>query len=128
MFQSEHTTQLAKRLQIMKTRTNRSYEALARRVGVSSSTLHRYCRGETVPPSFDVIARFGQACGANSQETTELLRCWALAVNGAPATDANRRSGRRFWWSVVLLGAGLAGGAAVRRRRTRSRVGIVGNR
>jgi hypothetical protein len=70
----------ATRLHAMKLRSNRSYEALARRVGTSSSSLHRYCRGVTVPSDYDVIARFGRACGATDEEAADLLHCWVLAT------------------------------------------------
>jgi transcriptional regulator with XRE-family HTH domain len=126
VFQSDQARQLAKRLQALKARTNRSYEALARRVGVSSSTLHRYCHGETVPSSYEVIARFGMACGASEQEAAELLRYWALTMNTgqvmAPSPVAESQAGSRWrwlWLPAALLGVGLAGGTAIRRRRAK---------
>jgi hypothetical protein len=64
----------------MKLKSNRSYEALARRVGASSSSLHRYCRGVTVPSDYNVVNRFVRACGATEEETAELLRSWVLAT------------------------------------------------
>jgi transcriptional regulator with XRE-family HTH domain len=85
-------TQFAMRLHAMKLRTGRSYEALAQRVGVSSSTLHRYCRGTVLPPSYAVIARFSQVCGASNEEAAELLRQWILASAGvAPRASRIRR-------------------------------------
>jgi transcriptional regulator with XRE-family HTH domain len=58
------TEQLARQMQTLKVRTGRGYEALARRVGVSRSTLRRYCRGEAVPPLDDIgVFAVGGHCG-----------------------------------------------------------------
>lgn len=73
-------------LRKLKSRADCSYEALARRSGVSGSALHRYCSGAGVPNDFDPVARFGKACGADTQELLELHRLWALV-------DAGRRRG-----------------------------------
>ena len=107
MSESMQARQLARRLQSLKTRTNRSYEALARRVGVSSSTLHRYCRGEVVPPSYDLVARFGAVCGASREEAEDLLRHWLLAVDGnrRPVTGWRPAGVRRLWLVAVVVGA-----------------------
>jgi transcriptional regulator with XRE-family HTH domain len=77
----EQGTPLARRMHALKVRTNRSYAALANRIGVSGSTLHRYCRGETVPPHIEVVARFAAVCGASGDESEELLRCWVLTMH-----------------------------------------------
>lgn len=113
MFQSEHTTRLAGQLQMLKTRTDRSYEALSRRIGVSRSALHRYCRGEVVP-ALDVIVRFGKVCGATQGEAEELLRYWALAVDGGHRAPVPPRVWRRWVVPVAVVvaavcGAGLRG-------------------
>lgn len=81
MFRADRPARLAEQMHALKVRTNRSYEALANRVGVSRSTLHRYCRGETVPPDYEVIARFGRVCGASKEEIEELLRSWVRTVD-----------------------------------------------
>lgn len=112
MSQTDQAGELARRLRVLKVRTNRSYEALSRRIGVSSSTLHRYCSGEVVPPSYEVIARFGKACGASRQEAEELLRYWALAVN-RPQRPFWRPESR--WLAAALVVAGALGGLAWRR-------------
>jgi hypothetical protein len=67
-------------LRELKQRAGRSYEALARRAGVSSSAVHRYCAGQTVPAEFGVVERLGQACGASRAEMMELHRRWAVAA------------------------------------------------
>lgn len=113
MFQSEDATRLACLLQVLKDRTDRSYEALSRRVGVSRSALHRYCRGEVVP-ALEVVVRFGKVCGASPVEAEELLRYWALAVDRGPRP----RTRRRWVVPVAVVVAAIcgvwAGGAAGR--------------
>ncbi|MER6953318.1 helix-turn-helix transcriptional regulator [Streptomyces sp. NPDC000618] len=64
----------------LKDRTDRSYAALARRLGMNASTLHRYCAGEAVPMDFTRIERFAALCGASPEERVELHRRWILAV------------------------------------------------
>ncbi|MGW5640790.1 helix-turn-helix domain-containing protein, partial [Streptomyces sp. NPDC003832] len=66
-------------LRRLKERTDRSYAALARRMGVHASTLHRYCSGEAVPQDFAGIERFAVLCGASPEERTELHRRWIMA-------------------------------------------------
>ncbi|WP_328223328.1 helix-turn-helix domain-containing protein [Streptomyces sp. NBC_00104] len=64
----------------LKDRTDRSYAALARRLDMNASTLHRYCAGEAVPMDFTRIERFAAHCGASPEERVELHRRWILAV------------------------------------------------
>ncbi|MFG2943879.1 helix-turn-helix domain-containing protein [Streptomyces adustus] len=63
----------------LKERTDRSYAARARRVGVHASTLHRYCSGEAVPQDFAAVERFAVLCGASPEERMELHRRWVMA-------------------------------------------------
>ncbi|MPY32055.1 helix-turn-helix domain-containing protein [Streptomyces adustus] len=63
----------------LKERTDRSYAALARRVGVHASTLHRYCSAEAVPQDFAGVERFAVLCGASPEERMELHRRWVMA-------------------------------------------------
>ncbi|MFF7645439.1 helix-turn-helix domain-containing protein [Streptomyces canus] len=72
--------EFASLLTCLKERTDRSYAALARRLDVHASTLHRYCSGEAVPPDFAGIERFAALCGASPEERTELHRRWIVAV------------------------------------------------
>ncbi|MFI5686758.1 helix-turn-helix domain-containing protein [Streptomyces sp. NPDC051636] len=67
-------------LRRLKEHTDRSYAALARRLGMNASTLHRYCAGEAVPLDFTGIERFAALCGASPEERVELHRRWILAV------------------------------------------------
>lgn len=89
---SAYARELTDLLQRLKSRADCSYEALARRSGVSGSALHRYCSGAGVPNDFDPVARFGKACGADAQELLELHRLWVLVDagrrRGGPATTA----------------------------------------
>lgn len=64
----------------LKERTDRSYAALARPLGMNASTLHRYCAGEAVPPDFTRVERFAVLCNASPQERVELHRRWILAA------------------------------------------------
>ncbi|MGI5357015.1 helix-turn-helix domain-containing protein [Streptomyces sp. CA-252508] len=79
-------------LRRLKERTDRSYAALARRMGVHASTLHRYCSGEAVPQDFAGIERFAALCGASPEERTELHRRWIMAHT---ARQRSRPSGTR---------------------------------
>ncbi|MDW8807397.1 helix-turn-helix domain-containing protein [Streptomyces scabiei] len=76
----DDVVELALLLTRLKERTDRSYAALARRLGMHASTLHRYCAGEAVPADFHGIERFAALCGASPEERVELHRRWILAV------------------------------------------------
>ncbi|MFL6120499.1 ATP-binding protein, partial [Actinophytocola sp.] len=69
---------LAEFMEELKVRSGRSYQALARRAGLSSSTLHRYCTGKIVPTDGRVLRYFAKACGVGSHEETTLLHLWNL--------------------------------------------------
>ncbi|MEV8113473.1 helix-turn-helix domain-containing protein [Streptomyces xiamenensis] len=69
----------AGRLRELKDGTSHSFESLARRIGVSRSTLHRYCQGKGVPGEFATVERFARACKADRAVLTELHRLWVLA-------------------------------------------------
>lgn len=77
--QDAEVQRLAAFLRMFKNRTDRSYEALAKRTGASSSSLHRYCAGTKVPSDYGVIQRFAKECGATQEELRELHRLWVLA-------------------------------------------------
>ncbi|MBS2540246.1 helix-turn-helix domain-containing protein, partial [Catenulispora sp. NF23] len=82
---ARHTDDFAARLRTLKDRSRRSYGALAQRLHTSTSTLHRYCNGTTVPAEFAPAERFARACGATPDEVLALHRLWLLA-------DAERRA------------------------------------
>ncbi|MFF3724353.1 helix-turn-helix domain-containing protein [Streptomyces erythrochromogenes] len=76
----------ARLMRELKERGGLSYGVLARRLQTSTSTLHRYCKGEALPAEFAVVDRFARACGASAAEAVDLHRAWLLA-------DARRRAG-----------------------------------
>ncbi|MFD3718612.1 helix-turn-helix domain-containing protein [Streptomyces sp. NPDC058674] len=80
-----------------------SYGVLARKLHTSTSTLHRYCKGEAVPAEFAVVDRFARACGASQTQAVDLHRAWLLA-------DARRRSAARIS-GPTAAGAGAGAGA-----------------
>ncbi|MFJ6689218.1 helix-turn-helix domain-containing protein [Streptomyces sp. NPDC091294] len=67
-------------LRALKEHTDRSYGSLARRLGMNTSTLHRYCAGDAVPLDFAPVERFAALCGASAEQRLELHRRWLLAV------------------------------------------------
>ncbi|MFI8185231.1 helix-turn-helix domain-containing protein [Actinacidiphila glaucinigra] len=83
----DEAAEFASLLTRLKSRTDRSYSALARHLSMNASTLHRYCAGEVVPADFAVVERFAELCGASWQEREDLHRRWILA-------DAERRRQR----------------------------------
>ncbi|WP_433223132.1 helix-turn-helix domain-containing protein [Microtetraspora malaysiensis] len=76
--------EFAAMLRELKARSGRSYGALATRLYVSTSTLHRYCNGAAVPTEYAPVERLARGCGAGDEELVELHRRWLLA-------DAARR-------------------------------------
>ncbi|WP_030024800.1 helix-turn-helix domain-containing protein [Streptomyces monomycini] len=66
-------------LRTLKTRSGLSYGALAKRLHMSTSTLHRYCNGDAVPADYAPVERLARLCGAQPEELVELHRQWILA-------------------------------------------------
>ncbi|MGW6721523.1 helix-turn-helix domain-containing protein [Streptomyces sp. NPDC054995] len=101
---------LAERLSALREESGRTYASLARRIGVSGSTLHRYCTGRTVPAEFAPVERLARLCGAPAGEREALHRLWLLAdgerlerqgvVEAAGAEEA---------WAGASVDGGLAG-------------------
>ncbi|MGW0769707.1 helix-turn-helix domain-containing protein [Streptomyces sp. NPDC002676] len=83
---ADESRELAELLLALKERSGRSYGVLGKRLHVSTSTLHRYCNGTTVPNEYAPLERFARVCGATPDELVELHRRWILA-------DAARRRG-----------------------------------
>ncbi|MEY9893837.1 plasmid maintenance system antidote protein VapI [Catenulispora sp. MAP5-51] len=90
---ARHTDAFAARLRDLKDRSGRSYGALAQRLHTSTSTLHRYCNGTTVPAEFAPAERFARACGATPEEVLALHRLWLLADAERRAETAAGRAG-----------------------------------
>ncbi|MFG2814468.1 helix-turn-helix domain-containing protein [Streptomyces sp. NPDC048410] len=88
MGAAEEIADFAALLRELKRRSGLSYEGLAQRAHMSTSTLHRYCRGDGVPADYAAVSRFARLCGATPDELVELHRRWVLA-------DAARERGRR---------------------------------
>ncbi|MFB7335161.1 helix-turn-helix domain-containing protein [Streptomyces adustus] len=99
----------------LKERTDRSYAALARRVGVHASTLHRYCSAEAVPQDFAGVERFAVLCGASPEERMELHRRWVMADaarQGPRPSPARPAPAPRTSASASAASIASAGGAA----------------
>ncbi|MFF4733978.1 helix-turn-helix domain-containing protein [Streptomyces mirabilis] len=82
-------------LRELKERSGLSYGVLAKRLHVSTSTLHRYVNGDAVPTDYAPVERLARVCGATPEELVELHRRWVRAdvlrgqkgVSAAPVTD-----------------------------------------
>ncbi|MFD9885175.1 helix-turn-helix domain-containing protein [Streptomyces alboflavus] len=70
---------LAALLRELKDRSGLSYGVLAKRLHVSTSTLHRYVNGTAVPTEFAPVERLGRLCRASPEELVELHRRWIVA-------------------------------------------------
>lgn len=73
----------------LKERSGLSYGALAQKLHMSTSTIHRYCNGEAVPHDYAPVERFARVCRATSGELVALHRQWILA------DEAKRRGARK---------------------------------
>lgn len=73
----------------LKERSGLSYGALAQKLHMSTSTVHRYCNGEAVPHDYAPVERFARVCRASSDELMALHRKWILA------DEAKRRGARK---------------------------------
>ncbi|MER5907388.1 helix-turn-helix transcriptional regulator [Streptomyces mirabilis] len=77
-------------LRELKERSGLSYGVLAKRLHVSTSTLHRYVNGDAVPTDYAPVERLARVCGATPEELVELHRRWVRAdvlraQKGSPA-------------------------------------------
>lgn len=79
MTQTQDAERFATRIRALKECAGLSFEELARRTGVSSSSLHRYCAGTKIPASYGTVHAFAIACGVKGEELKELHKLWALA-------------------------------------------------
>ncbi|MFH9987035.1 helix-turn-helix domain-containing protein [Streptomyces luteogriseus] len=87
------TERFAALLRSLKSRSGLSYEALARKSGLAGSTLHRYCRGTSVPQDYGSVHRLATVCGATPEELRTLHRLWALADAARTAATAAAAAG-----------------------------------
>ncbi|MEU8889050.1 helix-turn-helix domain-containing protein [Streptomyces sp. NPDC048442] len=73
------TAELAEALRELKGRSGLSYGVLAKRLHMSTSTLHRYCNGDAVPTEFAPVERLARLCRATGDEMVRVHRLWILA-------------------------------------------------
>lgn len=89
-------------LRELKERSGLSYGALAQKLHMSTSTVHRYCNGDAVPHDYAPVERFARVCRASADELMALHRKWILA------DEAKRRGSRKPEAGAVAGGtAGL---------------------
>ncbi|GAA1925177.1 helix-turn-helix transcriptional regulator [Streptomyces durmitorensis] len=93
---------LAELLRELKERSGLSYGALAKRLHMSTSTLHRYVSGSAVPTEFAPLERLARVCGASREEMVEVHRRWILA-------DASRGDRKEGEQGQVQQGQGQQG-------------------
>ncbi|MEW2622109.1 helix-turn-helix transcriptional regulator [Streptomyces sp. NPDC048106] len=86
-------TGFAERLRELKDRSGHSYGMLAKRLHMSTSTLHRYCNGEAVPTDYAPVERMARLCGATPEELVALHRSWVLADAGRGRKAAGEGAG-----------------------------------
>ncbi|MFI0506485.1 helix-turn-helix domain-containing protein [Streptomyces albogriseolus] len=88
-------------LRELKDRSGLSYGVLAKRLHMSTSTLHRYCNGDAVPADYAPVERLARLCKARPEELVELHRRWVLAdavrgrkgASGVAAAETPSESG-----------------------------------
>ncbi|CAL9459062.1 helix-turn-helix domain-containing protein [Streptomyces sp. enrichment culture] len=90
-------------LRELKDRSGLSYGVLAKRLHMSTSTLHRYCNGDAVPADYAPVERLARLCKARPEELVELHRRWVLAdavrgrkgaaVAGTPSAEVDAGTG-----------------------------------
>ncbi|MER6267910.1 helix-turn-helix domain-containing protein [Streptomyces sp900105755] len=76
---ADATEAFALLLRELKDRSGLSYGVLAKRLHMSTSTLHRYCNGTAVPVEYAPVERLARVCRATPEELVELHRRWILA-------------------------------------------------
>jgi hypothetical protein len=88
----EETADFAALIRELKDRSGLSYGVLAKRLHMSTSTLHRYCNGDAVPTEYAPVERFARLCKATPEELVEAHRRWILA-DGARQRDRKAAAG-----------------------------------
>ncbi|TDC73417.1 helix-turn-helix domain-containing protein [Streptomyces hainanensis] len=91
MTAEAETADLGVLLEELKGRSGLSYGTLAKRLHMSASTLHRYCKGDGLPPEFATVERFARLCRATPEELMELHRRW-IAADTARERQRERRA------------------------------------
>ncbi|MFC9238121.1 helix-turn-helix domain-containing protein [Streptomyces decoyicus] len=106
---AEGTSGVAALLKELKDRSGKSYGVLAKRLHMSTSTLHRYCNGDAVPTQYAPLERLARLCRATPDELVELHRQWILA-DEARRRERDRKQGGGDR-AVVAAGAETVAGA-----------------
>ncbi|WP_405973239.1 helix-turn-helix domain-containing protein [Streptomyces sp. NBC_00988] len=88
----EETADFAALIREFKDRSGLSYGVLAKRLHMSTSTLHRYCNGDAVPTEYAPVERFARLCKATPDELVEAHRRWILA-DGARQRERKAAAG-----------------------------------
>ncbi|MFG2859250.1 helix-turn-helix domain-containing protein [Streptomyces sioyaensis] len=107
MGAAEEAAGVAALLKEWKDRSGYSYGVLAKRLHMSTSTLHRYCNGDAVPTEYAPLERLARLCRATPDELVELHRRWILA-DEARRRERDRRQGGG---AAAVTGAGGERGA-----------------
>ncbi|SOE15827.1 Helix-turn-helix domain-containing protein [Streptomyces sp. 2323.1] len=107
MGAAEEAAGVAALLKEWKDRSGYSYGVLAKRLHMSTSTLHRYCNGDAVPTEYAPLERLARLCRATPDELVELHRRWILA-DEARRRERDRRQGGG---GAAVVGAGGERGA-----------------
>ncbi|MEU9116693.1 helix-turn-helix transcriptional regulator [Streptomyces sp. NPDC048483] len=102
MGAAEEAAGVAALLKEWKDRSGYSYGVLAKRLHMSTSTLHRYCNGDAVPTEYAPLERLARLCRATPDELVELHRRWILA-DEARRRERDRKQGGR---DAAVVGAG----------------------
>ncbi|MEV6544481.1 helix-turn-helix transcriptional regulator [Streptomyces sp. NPDC051665] len=110
----EETADFAALIRELKDRSGLSYGVLAKRLHMSTSTLHRYCNGDAVPTEYAPVERFARLCKATPDELVEAHRRWILA-DGARQRERKAAAG-----TGAGPGAGTGLGTAVTPGRSAS--------
>jgi transcriptional regulator with XRE-family HTH domain len=108
---AEETAGFAALLRELKDRSGQSYGALAKRLHMSTSTLHRYCNGDAVPAEYAPVERLARLCRATPDELVELHRQWILADDARRRERERERERKQGSGSGAGAGAGAAEGA-----------------
>ena len=109
---AEETSGVAALLKELKDRSGKSYGVLAKRLHMSTSTLHRYCNGDAVPTQYAPLERLARLCRATPDELVELHRQWILA-DEARRRERDRKQGGGDR-AVVAAGVETVAGSGAR--------------
>ncbi|MFJ6437056.1 helix-turn-helix domain-containing protein [Streptomyces sp. NPDC091416] len=92
----------------LKERSGLSYGALAQKLHMSTSTIHRYCNGEAVPHDYAPVERFARVCRATADELVALHRQWILADEAKRRGSARKTEAAGAAGPVAVTGPDLA--------------------